>query len=154
MTTRLKTWLCGTVLFGAAALSAACWAMGSHPGMGPTPERLLQHLGDSLDLTTEQHTAIESLLIAAKENGATDRKRLQQLREQLTSMRDSFDPRIAHNISEEVGQITARMVYQASETWSQVYRLLDAQQRAQLESLMAKRGKARGRWHGPAEQES
>ncbi len=39
------------------------------------------------------------------------------------------------------------MVYRASETWPQVYQLLDAEQRADLDAMMVKRDTHRGRWH-------
>lgn len=39
------------------------------------------------------------------------------------------------------------MVYRASETWAQVYQLLDAQQRTELNAMIEKREARRSKWH-------
>jgi len=107
---------------------------------------MLAHLGDRLGLSSQQKSQVESLLSAGKESNAADHARMQELRTQMMAMRDSFDEKKARQISDEIGQVTSRMVYQASATWSQVYRLLDAEQKAQLDSMMAKRAEHRGKW--------
>lgn len=62
------------------------------------------------------------------------------------AQRDSFDAGAAQKIADEIGQITGRMVYRASETWAQVYQVLNAEQRAELDAMMAKRQARRGKW--------
>jgi len=143
---KLKTWLCGAALAGAVAMSLTSLAMEPSPGMGPDPGRMLAHLGDRLGLSSEQKSQVEGLLSAGKEANAANHARMNELRTQMLAMRDSFDEKKARQISDEIGQVTSRMVYQASATWSQVYRLLDAEQKAQLDSMMAKRAEHRGKW--------
>jgi Spy/CpxP family protein refolding chaperone len=65
----------------------------------------------------------------------------------MLAQRDSFDATEARKIADEIGQVTGRMVFRASATWSQVYQLLNAEQRAELETLMAKREAHRGKRH-------
>lgn len=142
---KLKTWLCGAALVGAAAMSLTSWAVGPHGAMEPDPDRMLAHLGDRLELSAEQKSRLESLLAAGRETSVANYARMQELRSQMMAMRGNFDETKARQISEEIGQVTARMVYQASATWSQVYQLLDAQQRAQLDGLMARRAEHRGK---------
>lgn len=143
---KLKTWLCGAALAGAAAMSLTSWGMGPHGGMDPDPGRMLAHLGDRLELSDEQKSQVESLLAAGKEGNAANHARMQELRAQMMAMRGNFDEQKARQISDEIGQVTASMVYQASATWSQVYQLLDAEQKAQLDNMMAKRSEHRGKW--------
>jgi Spy/CpxP family protein refolding chaperone len=141
----MKTWLCGVALAGATAMSLTSWAMGPHGGMQPDPDRMLAHMGDRLDLSSEQKSGIETVLAAGKEANAADLVRMQELRKQMMGMRDNFDEQKARQVADEIGQITASMVYQASAGWSQVYQLLNAEQKAQLDSMMARRAEHRGK---------
>lgn len=147
MTSKLKKWLCGGVLLGAVAISLPNWAMGPPEGMARDPVRMLGHMSRYLDLSVEQQSEVQSLLDSAQESTAADHQRMRELRTRLMSMRADFDAAQAQQIADEIGQLTGAMVYQASATLSQVYRLLDAEQRAQLDELMAQRGKDRGRPH-------
>ncbi|MCB1703057.1 MAG: Spy/CpxP family protein refolding chaperone [Pseudomonadales bacterium] len=143
MKTTLKSWLLGGALVGAAALSSVGWAQGHHPGMSPDPERMLSHMSKELDLSAEQQAQVETLLGSVKEATGADRKRMGELRGELMAMRSDFDSGKARQIADEIGQLTGDMVYRASETWSQVYQVLNAEQRAELESMMEKRGERR-----------
>jgi Spy/CpxP family protein refolding chaperone len=145
---KLKTWLCGAALAGAVAMSLTSLAMEPSPGMGmgADPARMLAHLGDRLGLSSEQKSQLEGLLSAGKEAKAANHARMNELRTQMLAMRDSFDEQKARQVADEIGQVTASMVYQASATWAQVYRLLDAEQKAQLDSMMARRAEHRGKW--------
>jgi Spy/CpxP family protein refolding chaperone len=106
---------------------------------------MLAHMGDKLGLSSEQKSRVESLLAAGKEANAADHARMRELRAQMMAMRGDFDEQKARHVSDEIGQVTARMVYQASATWSQVYQLLNPEQQAQLDSLMAQRSERRGK---------
>lgn len=152
MTGKFKIWLCGAALAGAAGLSVASWAMGPAGGMGPDPARMLDHISGHLDLTDEQRAEAGRLVASAKENAATDHERMRQLRTELTGMRDNFDAARARYIADEIGQVTGRMVYGISESWAKVYQLLDARQRAELDTLIEKRGERRRKWHDHGEQ--
>ncbi len=151
---KLKTWLCGVALTGAAAMSLAAGYMPPPDGMNADPSRMLSHLTEKLDLNTDQKTSIENLLVAAREANSADHERMRELRSRMMSMRGDFDAGKAREMADEIGQITGRMVYQASETWSQVYQQLDKTQQEQLDGMMAQRGKHRGKWrHGGGKSE-
>lgn len=146
MMSKFKNWACGGALASAVAMSMAAWSMAPAHGMGPDPARMIAHLSDRLDLSGEQQAEVESLVAAAKQGGEADRARLQELRAQMLAMKGNFDPGQAQAIADEIGQITARVVYQASETFARVYQLLNAEQQAELEELMARHSERRGRW--------
>ena len=143
---KYKSWLCGAALMGAAAMSLAAGYLPPTHGMNADPGRMMEHLSQKLDLTPEQTTSINQLLVSSREANAADHERMRELRTQMMDMRGDFDDAKAREIADEIGQITGRMAYQASATWSQVYQQLDAPQREQLDSMMAQRGKHRGKW--------
>ncbi len=147
MTNKTKNWLLGATLAGATALSAGSWAMGHRGGMEHDPGRMLAHMSKALDLSSEQQAEVETLLTGSNQANAPDRKRLQELRTEIRSQRDDFDAVAAQGVADEIGQLTGRMVYRASETWAQVYQLLDAQQRTELDAMIAKREARRNKWH-------
>ena len=139
-----KNWLIGAAAATALAASATVWSMG--PGGGDhDPGRMLTHMADKLDLTAAQQASVEELMSASREANQADRQRLQVLRQQLQAMRGDFDAGKAQGIADEIGQITGRMVFQTSKTWSGVYQLLDAEQREELDNLMARREAHRGK---------
>ena len=146
MMSKWKTWACGTALASAAVLSMAAWSMGPSHGMGGDPTRMISHLSDRLDLSGEQQTEVESLVESAKQSSATDRARMKELRAEMMAMKGDFDPGKAQAIADEIGQLTGRMVYQASETFAQVYQVLDDEQQTELDEMMAKWSEHRGRW--------
>jgi Spy/CpxP family protein refolding chaperone len=153
MSSILSKWLSGAVLAAAAVLSAGAWAMEPQAeGMqGPDPARMMAHMGKQLDLSAEQQAKIDGLMSASRQASATDQKRMQELRTEMMGMRDNFDATTARKTADEIGQVTGRLVFQASETWSQVYQLLNAEQKAKLDELMAQRTQRRGKWREGAE---
>ncbi len=152
MTSILSKWLCAAALAAATVVSAGAVAMGPPPeGMQADPSRMMAHMGKQLDLSAEQQAKIDGLVSASRQASATDQKRMQQLRTEMMGMRDNFDATRARKTADEIGQVTGRLVYQASETWSQVYQLLTVEQRAKLDELMAQRTQRRGKWREGAE---
>jgi len=126
-------------------MSMAAWSMGPSHGMGGDPARMIAHLSDRLDLSTEQQTEVDSLALAAKQGSDADRARMNELRSQMLAMKGNFDPGTAQSVADEIGQLTGRMVYRASETFARVYQVLNAEQRTELDSMMAKHGERGGR---------
>lgn len=142
----LKQWLMGAALTVATVTSITAWAMGPAGGMAHDPSRMIAHMSDKLDLSTEQQSQIESLLGQSKQASAADHKRLGELRQEMMAQRDSFDADQARAQADEIGQITGRVVYQSAETWSQVYQLLSAEQKTELDKLMEQRKARGGKW--------
>ncbi len=152
MKRKLKTWLCAAALAGANAVSVGAWAMGPQAeGVQPDPGRMMAQMGEKLDLSTEQQAKIKELTSAARQASAADHKRMQELRTEMSAMRDSFDATRARKTADEIGQVTGRLVFQASETWSQVYQVLNAEQKAKLDEMIAQRGQGRGKWRAGGE---
>ena len=147
MTYNLKKWLLRATLAGAAAVSAGGWAAGHSGGMDHDPARMLAHMGEKLELSAEQQAEVEQLMTETQQANAPDRQRLQELRGEMRAQRDDFDTGTAQRIADEIGQITNRMVYRTSETWARVYQVLNAEQRSELDAMMAKRQARRGKWH-------
>ena len=145
MMSKWKTWACGAALAIAAVMSMAAWSMGPSHGMGGDPARMIAHLSDRLDLSAEQQAEVESLVATTKQSSETDRARMRELRSQMMAMKGDFDPGKAQSVADEIGQLTGRMAYQASETFAQVYQVLNAEQRTQLDSMMTKYSERRGR---------
>jgi Spy/CpxP family protein refolding chaperone len=110
---------------------------------------------DRLDLSEEQQAEVGKVLDTTRDALAADRQRLKELRSELHAQRENFDAGETQAAADEVGQITARMVYQATSTFSQVYQLMTPEQRQQMDSMMEKRHERRARWrrHGGAPQE-
>ena len=146
MTSKLKKWLLGATLAAVGVMSAGTWAMEPPPGgMQPDPARMMTRMSKKLELSAEQQTKIQSLQTAAREASAADQKRMQELRTEMMGMRDNFDAAKAHKLSDEIGQISGRLVFQASESWSKVYQVLNADQKAKMDAMMAKRGENRNK---------
>ncbi|NCF17377.1 MAG: periplasmic heavy metal sensor [Haliea sp.] len=144
--------------FAAASLltlSAAAGALGLGGGVDHDPGRMLAHIADRLDLSEEQQAEVGKVLDTTRDALAADRQRLKELRSELHAQRENFDAGETQAAADEVGQITARMVYQATSTFSQVYQLMTPEQRQQMDSMMEKRHERRARWrrHGGAPQE-
>ncbi len=129
------------------SLSAATWSMGHRGGMDHDPSRMLNHMAERLELSDSQREQVESIMDSGREQSAADRARLEELREQLKAMRDDFDAGKAQQYADEIGEITSRMVYRFSSSFAEVYRLLDDDQRAELEQFEQERDQRRGRWH-------
>jgi Spy/CpxP family protein refolding chaperone len=145
MMSKWKTWACGGALATAAAMSMAAWSMEPSHGMGGDPARMIAYLSDRLDLSAEQQTEVDSLALAAKQGSDADRARMNELRSQMLAMKGNFDPGTAQSVADEIGQLTGRMVYRASETFARVYQVLNSEQRTELDSMMAKHGERGGR---------
>ena len=64
----------------------------------------------------------------------------------MMAMKGDFDAGRAQRIANEIGEITTRLVFEASKTWSGVYALLNSEQQAKLDELMKQREAHRGKW--------
>ncbi|MEM1153128.1 MAG: periplasmic heavy metal sensor [Pseudomonadota bacterium] len=131
-------------LASAVTVSAVAWS-GHHSKPGD-PMRMFGYISERLDLNAEQQTEVGALMSVARQERSEDQTRLKELRSELMAMKGSFDEGRAQTIADEIGQITGRMVYQMSSTFAQLYEVLDADQRAELDSMLAKRSDRRGDW--------
>ena len=140
--------LVGAFLAGAALLllSGASWSMCQSGGMNFDPGRMLEHMDERLDLSDDQRNQIEPLLNATREKIRIDRERLTTLREQLHALREDFDSDQARAISTQIGELTGNMVFEMSSTHAQMFAVLDAEQRAEMNKVMEQRHRRGGKW--------
>lgn len=141
------------LLLGALA-AAPGWTAPEGPHHGGDPERMLQKMSAHLELTQEQQDRVSQLLEQAREAGAADRERMQELQRALRDQASNFEPATARALTDELGQIKARSSYRRTETRAAIHELLDDEQREKLEQMKAKRGKhgrEGGRHSRPAE---
>lgn len=133
----------GSILATLLMVTAMAWA-GGHKGFphqerGHDPERMLTHLTEQLELSETQQGEIESIFTAGKDAMETDVNRLSEIRDALHSQNTSFNEAEAVALTDELGQITARLSYQKISTRAAVYQLLDDEQREEMDALQASR---------------
>jgi protein CpxP len=142
MNRKFGKWLLGASLGTALLASTLGWAQ-PPGGMDHDPQRMMAHLTSKLDLSEEQQTQVKQLMGESRKALATDSKRMQALREEMKAQAASFNAGSAQKIADEIGEITGRMVFQATKTHAEIYQLLNDQQRQELDELMAKREERR-----------
>jgi Spy/CpxP family protein refolding chaperone len=120
--------------------------MGHGGGMDFDPGRMVAHMTDRLDLTDEQASRVKQLTTSGKDQSAADRKRIQELREQLRAQRDNFNAGEAQMMADEIGEITSRMVFQAVSTHAKIYQLLTDEQKEEMDAMMEQRESRLDRW--------
>lgn len=156
MNKSLKKILLGTgfAAVSLATLSSASWSMnhGSGMGMGHDPGRMLAHMVEQLELSAEQQQEVENLLTTTQQTTVADRQRLRTLRAELRQQGADFDSGQVQATADEIGQITARLVYQAASTQAKVQAVLTPEQREEMARLMEKRNDRRGKWHRGGDQ--
>lgn len=130
----------GSVLMGVLLLSAGAWSMGPPQGR---MDRMLEHMTEELDLSESQQSRIESLLTEAREQGAADRERMHEIREELKTLRTDFNAGSAQQLADELGGITSRMAYRMASTQAQVYQQLEPEQQAEFEEMSERREERR-----------
>lgn len=143
----LSRTLLGTVGAGVFMLSVAVssWSMpagGEHPR---NPTKMVSVLADKLELTETQEKDIGALLKASHAESEADRQRLATLKEILNQQEQSFNEEVTRETAEEVGEITARMLYTKTSTAAQIFALLNAEQREAMAELEKKRQFRRGK---------
>ena len=140
--------LLGATMAGLAllSLSAASWAMKHGGGMEHDPARMVAHMAERLDLTEDQQSRVEDILSSTRDESTVDRERLQVLRKQMQAQRQNFNSGEAQKLADEIGEITTRMVFDATRTQAEVYQLLSEEQRQEMDALMEKRDERRAKW--------
>jgi len=137
----LSRTLMGTVGAGVFMLSVAVssWSMPAGGEQQRNPAKMVSVLADKLELTETQEKDVSALLKASHAESEADRQRLATLKEILRQQEQSFNEGVTRETAEEVGEITARMLYTKTSTAAQIYALLDAEQREQMAELDKKR---------------
>lgn len=134
----------GAVSAGLVAMSfaLASWAA-PHDGHRPDfkPERMIERMADKLDLSAEQRSAATEIVTETSEATRAGREELRSLREQLHAMRGAFDEQAARQISDEIGAVTADMIYRRTSSHAAIYALLSPEQREEFDEMTEKRRK-------------
>jgi Spy/CpxP family protein refolding chaperone len=64
----------------------------------------------------------------------------------MQAQRQNFNSGEAQKLADEIGEITTRMVFDATRTQAEVYQLLSEEQRQEMDALMEKRDERRAKW--------
>ena len=133
----------GTLLIGVLLASGIVWS-GEHEKRGGfDPDRMLSHMTERLELSASQQADIEKVLASGKEAAEVDRKRMGEIRDALRAQRADFNESEAQKLSQELGQITARISYQMVSSHAEIYQLLNEDQREKMDTMMATRDQRR-----------
>ncbi len=116
---------------------AAARDYGHHAMYMLEDDRMANHLIEKLALDAVQADQVRSIQSTTAEATRDDRERLKTLREQLREQADDFDQGAAQKLADEVGEITARLVYATTSARASVYSVLTEAQRAELEEIRA-----------------
>jgi len=148
MTNSMTRALLGATMAGLAllSLSAGSWAMNHGGVMDHDPGRMIAHMTDRLDLTEEQQGQVKEIMDSSRTQSTVDRERMKVLREMLREQRGNFNAGEAQTVADEIGQITSRMVFQATSTHARIYQLLNDEQKAEMDAMMEKREERHGKW--------
>ncbi|TXS90168.1 periplasmic heavy metal sensor [Parahaliea maris] len=130
-----------------ALIGAGTALAGPGPGGPHDGGRMLAKMAEELELTEEQQGKIKAIYASSREQGAADRERLHELKQQMRASEGDFDEGSAQKAADEIGEITSRMTYQRASAQHQVREVLSDEQRAELDEMMEQR-KERGerRW--------
>jgi Spy/CpxP family protein refolding chaperone len=131
-----------TMLF----VAVGSWSMPHGGGHDLNSEHMVSYLSRKLNLTEEQEAGVNELLTASIEEFEPDMQRLRTLHKQLRNPAGAFDEVSAREAADEIGGITARMVFLKASTFAEISGLLTEEQRLQALELMEKRGERRGMW--------
>lgn len=147
MKTLHRCWLSTFALCGVLGALPA-WSMGPGTEGHRNPARMLERLSAHLELTGEQEQQVRDILEQGSEQASADRQRLRSLRDALAQQRNSYDAAKTQQLADELGEVSARMAFDITHKYAQVYQVLDEQQRAEFERLQAEREARSGRRFG------
>lgn len=124
------------------------WHHGPMDGMGPMggpgmmhgPARLLGRLGDELKLTDAQRSKIRELLDAARPEMDRLHDEMRSAGQELARIAPddkTYDATVA-TTSRRIGELTTRMIQQASDLRARTHAVLTPEQKTQLAAIKAK----------------
>jgi Spy/CpxP family protein refolding chaperone len=128
-------------LLAAASLVLVTAGSSAQPSVdgGAHLGKMLSHAADELDLSEAQRNEVREQLAGFSASVAADRTRMKELREELQALRVSFDEGKATTLTDEMGQIGARMAYEMAKAEAGIYGVLSAEQQAAFDEMKAGR---------------
>jgi Spy/CpxP family protein refolding chaperone len=137
--------LIGSLAAGVVTLClvVSAWAMPPGFDRHDDPEKMLAKLAEKLELDDQQRESAEEIMTGVRAEGASDRERMEQLREEMHSTLTEFSAAEVQALADEVGTLTSRMVYRGLTTQSEMYALLTEEQREEFASMREHREKRR-----------
>jgi Spy/CpxP family protein refolding chaperone len=140
-----------------ASLLTLAGPLAARPDAGPGGSgsgddfRHLEFIADQLGLSDDQEEQINQIISASQLENAVDRERARQIGEEMKAQVSSFDAGTVQALADELGAITSRLSYSATETHAAIHQLFTAEQQAQLEGLRLQREQHRGEHRGELE---
>ncbi len=132
----------GLAVLPGLALAQPGLSRGGPPGLDHLDH--LDMLADQIGLSEEQGSQIVEIVNAGQLATAVDRERMQQIRDELRAMTASFEPSQAQILADEMGEISARLVYSRAESHAAVRQVFTDEQKVLLDELRAEHDGHRG----------
>lgn len=133
-----RTWLAG--MLAAAALMAGSVAHSAPPeGHGGHHRDGMQHLLAQLNLSTEQHASIHTILAGAgpQMKSLHEEMRANRLKLRQTQPNDPNYPSVVAQVTQANGSLHSQMIMQKESVRAQVFNVLTPAQQTQLAALQA-----------------
>ena len=127
---------CGILLVSLSATALPGFAPGPR---GWDPLDRIGMMAERIGADESQLTQVQALVNAAQLETAVDRERSHQIHRELQSLASHFHSTTAHALSQELGEITARLAYNRASTFAQVRELLTSEQLEVLDELKSRR---------------
>ena len=137
-------------LAGTLAFVPTVSAMGPFGESGDIDNKL-GFLSWKLDLTPDQQYQIAAELEMVEQQMSAEHEQLAALKSELRALQSNFDPSLAAELAADIGDSTANLVLNLATSKAAIYQLLDEDQRAELEEIIALRDEMRSpgrRRHG------
>ena len=138
MKLRLSKWqgvlaAASLVLVGASSWAQPDFARGGQPG------KMLAYATKELNLSDAQQAQARQRIDSLMQSIEVDRARLGELRDELEAMRTNFDDGKAITLTDEMGQVGARVAYEMAKAEASIYALLSPEQQEGFDELKARR---------------
>ena len=145
--TFVKT-LLGAVAAGVVTLGlvATSWSMPPGAEYADDPSRMLEKMSRKLGLDEAQRVSIEAIFTGIREEGESDRERMQQLREEVHAPTAELSESRVEELAQEAGELISRMFRRRLTAQSEVYELLSEEQREELATVRERRDRKSRHW--------
>jgi periplasmic protein CpxP/Spy len=126
------------------ALSVGAFArQGRHGGPGgppfgpPSPERMLAHMTEDLDLSTDQVTQIKAIMTDEESKVSPFREKMADLDEQMrtATANGQFDEAKVREIATQQAQVLTELIVERKRGESRTYAVLTAEQRQKFDEM-------------------
>ena len=138
MKLRLSKWQGVLAAASLVLVGASSWAQPDFAG-GGQPGKMLAYATKELNLSDAQQAQARQRIDSLMQSIEVDRARLGELRDELEAMRTNFDDGKAITLTDEMGQVGARVAYEMAKAEASIYALLSPEQQERFDELKVRR---------------